>query len=100
MAMRDGFVAEIERIPGLHVWGKPELTIVSIGSNEVDIHRVAEELAGKGWLPGLLREPKALHMMMSLIHEDSRATYVQDLKAAVETVKASSGEKAKIAVTY
>ncbi len=100
MAMRDGFVAEVEKIPGLHIWGKPDLTIVAIGAKDVDIHRVAEELAGKGWLPGLLREPKALHMMMSLIHEDSRATYVADLKEAVAAVKAGAGDKAKIAVTY
>ncbi|MSP89807.1 MAG: aspartate aminotransferase family protein [Alphaproteobacteria bacterium] len=100
MTMRDAYVAGIEAIPGLHVWGKPHVSILTWGSEEVDIFRVAEVLSGKGWIPGLVRKPPALHMMMSMYHETGRKDYLDDLRAAVGVVRQEPKAKATIKATY
>ncbi|WP_204267492.1 hypothetical protein, partial [Escherichia coli] len=87
MGFVDGYRAGIEAIPGLKIVGDPHLSIVAYGSDTVDIFRVAEAMSGKGWLPGLLQKPKAIHRMMSQLHALGLEDYLSDLRAAVETVR-------------
>ena len=91
----------VESIPSLKVLGRPHLSIVAFGSDEVDVFRVAEVMEKKGWLPGLLQAPKAIHRMMSMIHAPSLDEYLDDLRAAVGVVRQEGpAEKAKLAATY
>lgn len=57
-------------------------------------------LSGKGWIPGLVRKPPALHMMMSMYHETGRKDYLDDLRAAVGVVRQEPKAKATIKATY
>ena len=95
---RDG----VNAIDGLAVLGNPELSIVSFGSDQFDIYRVAETLQRKGWTPGLLQQPKAIHRMMSMLHVPVMEAYLADLTAAVEEVRASGdgGGGARVAAEY
>jgi sphinganine-1-phosphate aldolase len=45
-------------------------------------------MAQRGWQPGLLRRPRAVHRMMSMLHVDSMAPYLDDLRWAVSEVRA------------
>lgn len=94
--LRDG----IETMEGLDVLGRPELSIVSIGADEIDIFQVAEHMRANGWVPGLLQSPKALHRMMSMLHVPSMADYLDDLGQAVAAVQAGPGTKAQIKAEY
>ena len=61
--------------------------------------RVAEGMASRGWVPGMLKTPPGLHLMMSLLHKDARPDYLRDLAASAAEVRTSSG-KSKLEATY
>jgi glutamate/tyrosine decarboxylase-like PLP-dependent enzyme len=94
---RDG-IASIE---GLGVVGDPLLSIVAVEATDktVDIFAVADALQEKGWVAGLVRRPKALHRMMSMLHVPVVDDYLSDLEAAVEVVRAS-GKGSGLTATY
>ena len=58
-------------------------------------------MAVKGWVPGLVQKPRAIHRMMSLIHAPSMDEYLSDLRAAVGVVRQEgAGAAATIKATY
>ena len=91
LAMREAYVAGIEAIPGMRVFGAPELSIIGFGSDRADMGSVADGMAARGWIPGLVRRPPGLHMMMSLLHEPVRERYLADLRAAVAEAAPARG---------
>jgi len=98
MKLVDAYKSGIEAIDGLHVHGKPQLSIVAFGSDTIDVFRVSEVMAQKGWVPGLVQKPRGIHRMMSLIHQPSLDEYLDDLRAAVGVV-AQQGASAPAAIT-
>jgi len=91
--------AEIEGL-GLRIVGQPELSILSFTSDELDMHRVAEVMSAKGWLSGLVRTPKALQLLLSMLHAPASEDYFRDLRAALAIVKGNPDGVASIEVTY
>lgn len=91
MGMRDAYKADIEAIPGMLVRGAPHLAILAFGADDTDMMQVGTEMAARGWLPGLVRRPPSLHLMMSMLHAPARERYVADLAAAVDKVRAGAG---------
>jgi sphinganine-1-phosphate aldolase len=85
---------------GLTVIGEPDLSILCFTSSEFDMLRVGEVMATRGWLPGLVREPHAMHLMLSMLHAPAREDYLRDLRDAVAQVREESGKTAKVDVTY
>jgi len=100
MAMVGAYRAGVSRIEGLHVLGDPHLSIVAVGARDVDVFRVAEVLAAKGWVPGLVREPMAIHRMMSMLHAPSLDAYLADLAAAVAEVRGEADRPAGVQASY
>jgi len=100
MAFVDAYKAGIADIRGLEVLGEPHLSIVAYGSKDVDVFRVAEVMSEKGWLPGLVQKPKAIHRMMSMIHAPALNEYLADARAAVGVVRQSESREAGIKATY
>lgn len=97
----DAYKTGVSDIAGLQILGKPHLSIVAYGSDQLDIFRVAEVMGEKGWLPGLVQKPKGIHRMMSMIHVPSLEEYLSDLRAAVGVVRqAGSSQSASIKATY
>jgi glutamate/tyrosine decarboxylase-like PLP-dependent enzyme len=96
----DSYKAGIRDIPGLEILGNPHLSIVAYTSPEVDVFRVAEVIAEKGWLPGLVQKPKAIHRMMSMIHAPALDEYLTDVRAAVGVVRQSTSKAAEITAIY
>ena len=84
----------IRAIPGLKLHAEPDLTIISFGSDDVDIFSVAEGMAVKGWLPGLTQQPKGMHLMLSMLHAPARPAWLSDLAGVMETVRDSRDAKA------
>ena len=99
MQLRNAYRKGIVEI-GLTVVGEPDLSILCFTARDIDMLRVAEMMAAKGWLPGLVREPRAMHLMLSMLHAVSKDDYLRDLRAAVESVRAERGVKSKTDVTY
>lgn len=92
MTMRDAYVSGIEAIPGLRVYGKPELTILSFGGEHIDIASVAAFMENRGWVPGMIKTPPGLHMMASLLHEPAREAYLSGLRLAVASAAANASK--------
>jgi sphinganine-1-phosphate aldolase len=90
----------IEAIDGLHVLGDPELSIVAFGSERHDIFRIAETMQAKGWTPGLLQEPKAIHRMMSMLHVPAMETYLHDLADAVAAAGSHGPDESGLVAEY
>ena len=91
MDMRDAYIAGINAIPELHVWGNPGLGIITFGSEVLNIFAVAERMAQRGWYPNVVAEPAAIHLMLSLAHQSGREEYLADLGACVDAVMAAGG---------
>lgn len=100
MVAIDRYRAGVADIPGLEVIGDPHLSIVAVAARDVDIFRVAETMAERGWVPGLTQRPKGLHRMMSLLHAPSMEAYLADLGQAVAQVRAEGGRVAQIKAAY
>ncbi|MGE5105801.1 MAG: aminotransferase class V-fold PLP-dependent enzyme [Betaproteobacteria bacterium] len=74
---------------GLQVIGEPDLSILAFTSREVDMHAVSEGMARRGWVPGVVRQPFGLHLMLSMLHAPAREDYIRDLRSALDEARRS-----------
>ena len=94
LTMRDAYIEGINAIPGMTVFGKPDLSILAFGNPEKDADSIAAGMAARDWIPGMVRTPPGLHLMMSLLHEPARPEYLRDLAASVAEAKPAAGKLA------
>ena len=82
-AIRDGIAA----IPQLRVLGDP-LWVVAFGADTLDIYRVLERMAGRGWSLNGLHRPPAVHLCVTLRHTEPGVAdrFLADLRASVAEV--------------
>ena len=99
MALVAAYRRGIEAI-GLRVVADPELSILCFTSDDVDMLKVAERMGTRGWLPGVVREPRSMHLMLSLLHEPAMPDYLRDLRECVAQVRADPAQGAGVSVTY
>lgn len=99
MALVAAYRRGIEAL-GLRVIGDPDLSILCFTSDDVDMLRVGEHMGRRGWLPGLVREPKAMHLMLSMLHAPALDDYLRDLRTCIDEVRSEGGQQAKVTVTY
>ena len=78
-AVRDGIAA----IPRLRVLGDP-LWVVAFGADTLDIYRVLERMAGRGWSLNGLHRPPAVHLCVTLRHTEPGVAdrFLADLRAS------------------
>lgn len=101
MGFVDRYKSEIASIPGLAVVGEPHLSIIAYRSDAFDIFAVAERMQQRGWVPGLVQRPKAIHRMMSMLHASSIEDYLSDLRASISEVCArANGQGAQLTAVY
>ena len=79
MQMRDAYVAGIKAIPGYRMVAEPDLAVMAFGDPGIDMMRVAALMGERGWLPGTISRPPGLHLMLSLLHDAARESYLSDL---------------------
>ncbi|MBZ4415795.1 aminotransferase class V-fold PLP-dependent enzyme [Myxococcus sp. RHSTA-1-4] len=91
----------IRAIPELHVLGEP-LFVIAFGSETVDVFKVMERMSERGWSLNGLHKPSAVHLCVTLRHTQPGVAeqFLEDLRAAVEHVKAHPGEKGTMAPVY
>lgn len=100
MQARERLIAGLETIEGIHIWSDPELWAVAYGATGYDIHAVAEAMIERGWAVGRVREPRGIHLMITPVHDPVIETYLDDLRASVEQVKAGVGAQATGRIVY
>lgn len=84
------YIAGVEAIDELTVLGRPEMTLVAVGSADpaVDIYAVADILEQRGWHPDRQQNPAGLHITLTSNHLDIIDEYLADLAEAAAHVKA------------
>lgn len=83
----------IADIPGIHILGKPEMSIMAIASNKLNIYEVGDEMALRGWHLDRQQFPPSLHLTVTPAHANVANLFLQDLAAAVDLAKKPSLQK-------
>ena len=99
MTMRDAYIDGLLAL-GMTIRGAPDLANIAFGCGDIDMGEVATAMAERGWLPGMVKTPPSLHLMLSLHHRDAREDYLRDLAASVAAVRAAAGTRVATAATY
>ena len=91
----------IEAIPELYVLGDP-LWVIAFASEDLDIYRVMDQMTKMQWNLNGLHKPTCVHICVTLRHVQPGIAdkFLEDLKSAVEYVKANPGEKGGRAPVY
>lgn len=84
---REAVEAGVRKL-GFEILGKPQLGIVAFSHPDVDVFAVYKRMYQRGWFTSLTTRPKALHLMLSPFHGTVTSTYLADLTASLEEVKA------------
>lgn len=91
----------IDLIPELQIMGNP-LWVIAFQSDTLDVFRILDEMAGKGWSLNGLHHPNAVHIAVTLRHTlpGIAERFINDLGVAVEAVKNNPSGKGKMAPVY
>jgi sphinganine-1-phosphate aldolase len=60
--------ARLSKVPGVFVYGKPEVSVIAFGSNDFNIYRLSDALAACGWSLNALQFPSSIHLCVTLVH--------------------------------
>ncbi len=96
-----GIKAGIMEIPDLQILGDP-LWVIAFASKTLDIYRVLDCMTEKGWSLNGLHKPPCVHLCVTLRHTqaDIAQRFLDDLAAAVETVKETPQSEGGMAPVY
>jgi len=75
--------AGVEEIDGVEVLGRPQMSVMALGSDKVDIYDVGDELAARGWHLDRQQFPPSLHLTVSRGHVAIADQFLADLREAV-----------------
>ena len=91
----------IGQIPELRVLGDP-LFVVAFASDSIDVYKVLDFMSHKKWSLNGLHKPTCVHLCITLRHTQPGVAerFVEDLREAVEHVKAHPEEKGTMAPVY
>ena len=100
--IRESIEREVRTIPDLFVFGYPQLSVLAIGSNTLDIYRVSDALSKKGWHLNNLQFPAGFHICFTSIHidKDIPKQFLSDLKLSIKEVNSTDTKPSGIAGIY
>ena len=84
-------MAGVTAIGGLRIWGKPDSSIFTFGSDRFDIFAVADRLETRGWVSFRLLDPKGLHMQCDPFPDQIVDAFLADLRISVDEVVTDNG---------
>lgn len=84
-------IAGVGEISGLRVLGAPEMALVAIASDEVDVFVVCDEMAARGWYVqaqlGYRGLPASIHLTVTASSEAVADGLLKDLAACVDVAR-------------
>lgn len=93
--------AGIQALPELYVLGDP-LWVIAFGSTRLNIYRVLDQMARRGWNLNGLHHPPALHICVALPHTAPGVAprFLADLAESVAVVRREPNTKGGMAPLY
>ncbi|XP_076141507.1 sphingosine-1-phosphate lyase 1 isoform X2 [Alosa pseudoharengus] len=87
--------AAMRKIDGIFVFGKPEVSVVAIGSNVFDIYRLSNALTAKGWNLNTLQFPSSIHICVTVLHTQPGVAdqFISDVRELVGNIMKNPKEK-------
>ncbi|XP_072439651.1 sphingosine-1-phosphate lyase 1 isoform X1 [Chiloscyllium punctatum] len=87
--------AQLKKIKEIFIFGKPEVSVVAIGSRTFDIFRLSNLMTSKGWNLNTLQFPSSIHICVTLLHTKNGVAdqFVEDLCESVAEIMKNPDEK-------
>ncbi len=87
--LRDG----INSIEGLHVISDPDMSVMAIGSERLNIYEVGDEMTLRGWHLDRQQFPPTLHLTVMPAHARNVDLFLSDLTAAAASARKPTLQK-------
>ena len=87
METRNRIMAGVDAIPGLKILSDPDISVMALASDELDVYLIADELETRGWHLDRQQFPPSLHMTLHYGHKDIPEAFLRDLRASVAAVR-------------
>eukprot|EP00117_Sycon_ciliatum_P024194 scpid57351/ scgid20363/ Sphingosine-1-phosphate lyase 1; Sphingosine-1-phosphate aldolase len=82
-------------VPGIFIYGDPNVSVIALGSNDFDIYRLGAALGKRGWNLNTLQFPASIHICCTLRHTDGGVgeAFVTDVKECTAEIMKSPRAK-------
>ncbi|VDP78656.1 unnamed protein product [Echinostoma caproni] len=83
----------LQKIPGIVVYGDPQVCVVAFGSDRFDIYRLSQGLSelpnGRGWVLNNLQFPAAVHLCVTDLHtaEGRAEAFIRDVASVAAELR-------------
>jgi sphinganine-1-phosphate aldolase len=84
--LRDG----IDALDGVKALGDPEMSILAIASDKLNIYEIGDEMTLRGWYMDRQQFPPSLHLTVNYAHAELAEVFLRDLAESVAQVKRPS----------
>nr|XP_056706485.1 sphingosine-1-phosphate lyase 1 [Euleptes europaea] len=80
--------SELQKIGHIFVFGKPEVSVIALGSDTFDIFRLGNTLSSKGWTLSMLQYPSSIHIALTLLHTKPGVAeqFLKDIRESVSEI--------------
>ncbi|XP_067876512.1 sphingosine-1-phosphate lyase 1 [Heterodontus francisci] len=87
--------AQLRKIKEIFIFGKPEVSVVAIGSETFDIFRLSNAMTSKGWNLNTLQFPSSIHICVTLLHTKNGVAgqFVEDVRQSVAEIMKNPSEE-------
>lgn len=81
------FINRFNHYEDIYVVGQPDLCVFSIGSDQLNIYEVGDEMHLMGWMLDRQQDPESLHLSISPIHQQYKEAFFNDFEKALTKVR-------------
>ncbi len=85
--------AGIAQIDGVKILGNPDMSVLALASDTLDIYQVGDELTARGWHLDRQQFPPSLHLTVHYAHAQSAESFLYDLQDAAAAAKKMTAQK-------
>jgi len=85
--------AGIAQIDDVKILGNPDMSVMALASDTLDIYQVGDELTARGWHLDRQQFPPSLHLTVHYAHAQSAEQFLYALQDAVNAAKKMSARK-------
>nr|KAG5692678.1 hypothetical protein BaRGS_028478 [Batillaria attramentaria] len=78
----------LRKLDGIFIFGKPDVSVIGIGSKDFSIFRLFEVLVSKGWILNALQFPASMHLCVTIPMTKKGVAdhFLQDMKDSITEI--------------